>query len=100
MIGKHDEKLDSGISSLAKCSGCKATGRIIIGSKSELRKKKKKIPIKKITAKNSPGFNPHYLCDASMGDVYGVFFFFFLDGDSSDSTFYLISNQSINKIIN
>lgn len=35
MVGKHDEKLDSGISSLAKCGGCKATGRIIIGSKSE-----------------------------------------------------------------
>lgn len=36
MVGKHDEKLDSGISSLAKCAGCKATGRIIIGSKSDL----------------------------------------------------------------
>lgn len=36
MVGKHDEKLDSGISSLAKCGGCKATGRIIIGSKSDI----------------------------------------------------------------
>lgn len=36
MVGKHDEKLDSGISSLAKCGGCKATGRIVIGSKSDI----------------------------------------------------------------
>lgn len=35
MVGKHGEK-NSGINSLAKCGGCKATGRIIIGSKSDI----------------------------------------------------------------
>lgn len=45
MVGKSEEKLDSGISSIAKCGGCKATGRIIIGSKFKKQSASKKYGI-------------------------------------------------------
>lgn len=74
MVGKHDEK-NSGINSLAKCGGCKATGRIIIGSKSDINYRHKR----------------------QVWDLFFFFFFFLpismsnivsvLDGDSS-SLFY------------
>lgn len=44
MVGKDEHKLGTGFSSLAKCNYCKATGRIIMGSKSDIQSQNRNSP--------------------------------------------------------